>query len=135
MLLLCGAFDQGLGIVESLVLMVSVGLMLDPITHVAFAFSEARGTPEERLASALSVIGISVLASCVSTAGSCAVMAVATIVLFSRFALLGELNPEFKEQSDAFLESMGMDSADVFREVLGEAHTLLRQDAEREREQ
>ena len=87
-LLLCGAFDQGLGIVESLVLMVSVGLMLDPITHVAFAFSEARGTPEERLASALSVIGISVLASCVSTAGSCAIMAVATIVLFSRFALL-----------------------------------------------
>lgn len=87
-LLACGAFDQGLGVVESLVLMVSVGLMLDPITHIAFAYSEAHGTREERLASSLSVIGISVLAGCVSTAGACSIMALATIVLFSRFAVL-----------------------------------------------
>ena len=88
LLLACGAFDQGLGFVESLVLMISVGLMLDPLTHVAFAYSEAAGTRDERLAEALSVIGISVLAGCISTAGACAIMVLATIVVFSRFAML-----------------------------------------------
>ena len=37
-----GMLAQGLGMVESVVMMTSVGLMLDPITHVAFAYSEDR---------------------------------------------------------------------------------------------
>jgi len=53
-------------------------------------------------------------------------------VFFARFALMGCLNPTFKEQTDDFLGSMGM-SADVFREVLREAHEEMRSDAERER--
>ncbi len=53
-------------------------------------------------------------------------------VFFSRFSLLGALNPTFKEQTDAFLGSMGM-SNELFREALGEAHALMRADAEKER--
>ena len=68
--------------------MVSVGLMLDPITHVIFAYSEARGSRNTRLTSGLSTIGISVLAGSVSTAISCCVMLGTTIVAFYRFALL-----------------------------------------------
>jgi len=53
-------------------------------------------------------------------------------VFFSRFALMGALNQEFVEQTNGFLGSMGM-SAAVFREVLSEAHLLMRKDAEVER--
>ena len=54
-------------------------------------------------------------------------------VFFSRFALMGALNPEFKEQTDTYLESMGMNT-ERFREVLKEAHELMRCDAEKERD-
>jgi len=54
-------------------------------------------------------------------------------VFFSRFALMGALNPEFKEQTDTYLESMGMNT-ERFREVLKEAHELMRRDAEKERD-
>ena len=46
--------------------------------------------------------------------------------------LVGGLNPEFKEQTAAFLGSMGMD-AGTFRDVLSEAHEIMRRDAEEER--
>lgn len=55
-------------------------------------------------------------------------------VFFSRFALLGALNPTFKQQTEAFLNSMGM-SSESFREVLREAHAQMRKDAEVERDQ
>jgi len=87
-----GMLNQGLGMVESVVLMVSVGLMLDPMSHICFAYSEAKlqghTTREAQLRYALSTIGISVLAGSASTALSCAVLFFATIVLFSRFAAL-----------------------------------------------
>ena len=53
-------------------------------------------------------------------------------VFYTRFALLGALNPTFKEQTDDFLSALGMDVT-TFREVLREAHVLMREDAERER--
>ena len=66
--------------------------MLDPISHVAFSYSEAsrfgHGSRAERLRYALSTIGISVMAGSVSTAGSCAVLFMALIIFFSRFAAL-----------------------------------------------
>jgi hypothetical protein len=80
--------SQGLGMIECLVLTISVGLMLDPLTHVAFAYAEADGSREQRLAAALGSVGISILAGGVSTAGSCALLLLTTIVLFARFALL-----------------------------------------------
>ena len=53
-------------------------------------------------------------------------------VFFSRFALMGALNQDFVDQTSVFLGSMGMSASD-FREVLGEAHALMRKDAEVER--
>jgi len=53
-------------------------------------------------------------------------------VLFSRFALLGAVNEEFRAQSSAFLEGMGL-TPSQFRELLREAHALMRADAEEER--
>ena len=53
-------------------------------------------------------------------------------VFFSRFSLMGDLSPEFKQQSEAFLRQMGL-SGSGFRELLRAAHTLMRADAERER--
>jgi len=53
-------------------------------------------------------------------------------VFFSRFALLGALNPDFEAQTSAFLNSMGMD-ADQFREILDETHVLMREEAEAQR--
>ena len=85
---LCGMLDNGLGVIEALVMMVSVGLMLDPLTHIAFSYAEAGGSPLHRLGSALSTIGVSVLGSAVSTAGPCALMLSTTIILFSQFAML-----------------------------------------------
>ena len=54
-------------------------------------------------------------------------------VFFSRFELLGALNPEFVQQTDGFLKSMGMNAAD-FRQILREAHELMRADAQAERD-
>jgi len=53
-------------------------------------------------------------------------------VFFSRFALMGALNQDFVDQTTEFLRSMGM-SPDDFRDVLCEAHALMRKDAETER--
>jgi len=53
-------------------------------------------------------------------------------VLFSRFALMGALNADFREQSAAFLSSMSLTPVQ-FRELLTEAHDLMRRDAEEER--
>ena len=53
-------------------------------------------------------------------------------VFYARFALMGALNPAFKEQVDGFLQSMGMD-APTFREMLREAHAMMRREAEAER--
>ena len=50
---------------------------------------------------------------------------------YARFQLMGALNSEFEEQTSAFLESMGM-SATIWREVLGEAHGIMRKEAEEE---
>jgi hypothetical protein len=69
-----------------------VGLMLDPMTHIAFAFAEAQHyghhTRRAKLTYALSTIGISVLAGSVSTTASCAVLFLTTISIFSQFAAL-----------------------------------------------
>jgi len=54
-------------------------------------------------------------------------------VFFSRFRLLGQLSPAFETQTSVFLESLGM-SAQAFRELLREAHALLRADAEHARD-
>lgn len=48
---------------------------------------------------------------------------------YARFQLMGALNPEFEEQTSAFLESMGMSST-IWREVLAEAHASMRKEAE-----
>ena len=53
-------------------------------------------------------------------------------VFYSRFELLGQLNPDFATQTNGFLESMGM-SAEIFRETLSDAHKLMREEAEKER--
>mmetsp|Transcript_101438 Transcript_101438/g.327340 ORF Transcript_101438/g.327340 Transcript_101438/m.327340 type:complete len:252 (-) Transcript_101438:79-834(-) len=53
-------------------------------------------------------------------------------VFFARFALVGGLNPDFKEQSEAFLSSMGL-GAGEFRRLLRDAHDAMRRDAEAQR--
>jgi len=53
-------------------------------------------------------------------------------ILFSRFALLGAVNPEFREQTETFLEGMGL-TPQTFRELLRDAHQKMRHDAEQER--
>ena len=50
---------------------------------------------------------------------------------YARFSLMGALNPEFEQQTSSFLESMGM-SATIWREVLGEAHNIMRAEAKEE---
>jgi hypothetical protein len=69
-----------MGPIEALVTMISVGLMLDPIAHIVFAFAEAPGAPVQRLSEAMSTIGISVLIGGLSTGGSCSAMIFATIM-------------------------------------------------------
>ena len=83
-----GVFGMEPGMIESVVLMVSVGIMLDPLTHVAHAFNEACGSRAQRLAHGLTTIGISVLAGALSTAGSCLFLLCCTINLFSQFGRL-----------------------------------------------
>lgn len=53
-------------------------------------------------------------------------------VFFSRFRLLDQLNPVFEAQARAFLDALGMDAGE-FRELLHNAHGLLRADAEADR--
>lgn len=53
-------------------------------------------------------------------------------VFFARFSLLGQLNNEFVQQCNAFLDSMGLDEAG-FRQLLKDTHEIMRKDAERER--
>ena len=88
MSVMCGFFANGMGAIEVLVLTIAAGVTLDPLVHVAFAFSEASGTAEQRLCHAVTTIGISVLAAGVSTSGSCSITIFTTIVLFSRFGKL-----------------------------------------------
>lgn len=54
-------------------------------------------------------------------------------VFFGRVSLVGQLNPEFKEQSESFLTSMGLGSGE-FRILLKQVHEAMRSDAERERD-
>lgn len=86
--LMVGCFDMRLGMVESVVLMVSVGLMLDPLAHFAHAFTAAPGDRAARLTAALTQIGISVLAAALSTAGSCAVLFLCVVTVLSQFGML-----------------------------------------------
>ena len=83
-----GVFGMEPGMIESVVLMVSVGLMLDPLTHVAHAFNEASGSRAERLSAGLTSVGISVLGGTVSTAGSCVCLFFCTINIFLQFGQL-----------------------------------------------
>ena len=53
-------------------------------------------------------------------------------VFFARFQLLGALNPVYIQQCNAFLASMGLDE-EQYRELLGKAHELMREEAEAER--
>jgi len=53
-------------------------------------------------------------------------------VFFYRFSLMGELNQQFKEQSDEYLVALGL-GAGEFRTLLSETHDAMREDAERER--
>ncbi len=81
-------FDFEVGMVEAVVLMVSVGLMLDPLTHVAHAFNEASGSRAQRLSAALTQVGISVVSGALSTAGSCTPLFFCTLTLFVKFGSL-----------------------------------------------
>eukprot|EP00434_Breviolum_minutum_P030787 symbB.v1.2.027225.t4/scaffold2778.1/size70658/3 len=53
-------------------------------------------------------------------------------IFFGRLGLLGQLSPEYRQQSSDFLDSMGL-TAQQFRTLLRRAHDLMRQDAEAER--
>lgn len=53
-------------------------------------------------------------------------------VFFTRFKLMGALNPEYQKQCKSFLASMSLDETQ-YRELLKTAHELMRQEAERER--
>ena len=54
-------------------------------------------------------------------------------VFFTRFSLLGQLNKDFVKQCNDFLDSMGLDEQG-FRQLLKDTHTIMRKDAERERD-
>merc|ERR1712137_777087 len=53
-------------------------------------------------------------------------------VFYGRSALLGELSPDFRRQSQEFLAAMGL-GAGEFRKLLSEAHESMRKSAEAER--
>lgn len=53
-------------------------------------------------------------------------------VFFTRFSLMGELNPVFTRQCTAFLDSMNLNEGE-YRELLKKSHDLMREDAEEER--
>ena len=83
-----GVYKLTLGFLESIIMMIAVGLMLDPFTHYVHAFSHERGGRPQRLKTMLSSMGISVLAATLSTAGACSALFGTVIVLFSRFGML-----------------------------------------------
>ena len=66
-------------------LLISVGLCIDYMTHIAHAFLEARGTPEERTRAALGSRGFAVLNSGVSTGLSVALLALGESAIFTTF--------------------------------------------------
>lgn len=53
-------------------------------------------------------------------------------IFFGRLGLLGQLSPDYRQQSSDFLDSMGL-TAQQFRKLLRRAHDLMRKDAEAER--
>ena len=53
---------------------------------------------------------------------------------FFRFKLMDAIDPNYKQQCDQFLKSMNMDE-DSYRKLLKKCHQLMREDAERERDQ
>eukprot|EP00559_Dactyliosolen_fragilissimus_P005429 CAMPEP_0184865976 /NCGR_PEP_ID=MMETSP0580-20130426/20087_1 /TAXON_ID=1118495 /ORGANISM="Dactyliosolen fragilissimus" /LENGTH=331 /DNA_ID=CAMNT_0027365397 /DNA_START=11 /DNA_END=1006 /DNA_ORIENTATION=+ len=53
-------------------------------------------------------------------------------IFYARFSLLGQLNRKFVNQCEEFLKSMSLSESE-FRELLKEAHNIMREDAERER--
>jgi len=66
-------------------LLISVGLCIDYMTHIAHAFLEARGTPEERTRAALGSRGFAVLNSGVSTGLSVVLLALGKSAIFTTF--------------------------------------------------
>jgi hypothetical protein len=66
-------------------LLISVGLCIDYMTHIAHAFLEARGTPEERTRAALGSRGFAVLNSGVSTGLSVVLLALGESAIFTTF--------------------------------------------------
>jgi hypothetical protein len=66
-------------------LLISVGLCIDYMTHIAHAFLEARGTPEERTRTALGSRGFAVLNSGVSTGLSVVLLALGESAIFTTF--------------------------------------------------
>ena len=86
--IMVGVYDLTLGMLESIICMVAVGLMLDPFTHYVHAFAHAKGPRAVRLRFTLASMGISVLAATLSTAGACSALFFTVIVFFSRFGVL-----------------------------------------------
>lgn len=53
-------------------------------------------------------------------------------VFFTRFKLMGQLDPEYLEQCNQFLASMGMNEEE-YRQLLKKCHDIMREEAEAER--
>lgn len=53
-------------------------------------------------------------------------------VFFTRFKLMGQLDPEYVKECNQFLASMGMQEEE-YKQLLKQCHTLMRQEAEAER--
>jgi Domain of unknown function (DUF1825) len=55
-------------------------------------------------------------------------------VFFARFSLMNAIDPVYKKQCDAFLQSMNM-TEQSYRELLKKCHDIMRREAEEERNQ
>lgn len=55
-------------------------------------------------------------------------------IFFARFSLMNAIDPVYKKQCDAFLQSMNM-TEESYRELLKKCHDLMRKEAEDERNQ
>jgi Domain of unknown function (DUF1825) len=55
-------------------------------------------------------------------------------IFFARFSLMNAIDPVYKKQCDAFLQSMNM-TEESYRELLQKCHDLMRREAEEERNQ
>lgn len=53
-------------------------------------------------------------------------------VFFKRFQLMGQLNQDYIDQCNAFLQSMGL-TEDDYKKILSKSHDIMREDAENER--